>query len=112
MGDLERRVAEAHSIAEAMRNDFELEREGYAAAERELRATLASETERQEALRETHAALQQRMEELGEQHAALLRACSAAKESSAELVRSAHALASTLEQAGLDDAAEQPATED
>ena len=106
MSDLEPRVTEAHSIAESMRNDFELEREGYAVAERDLRAKLASEAERHEALREIHADLQQRMEQLGEQHAALLRAYSAARKSSAELVRCAHELTSTLARVGLDEAAE------
>ena len=95
MGDLERRVAEAHAIAEGMRNDFELEREGYAAAERELRAKLASETERHEALRDAHDALQERVDNLGVQNAALLKAYAAAKDSSAELVRGARELAST-----------------
>ena len=113
MGDLERRVVEAHSIAESMRNDFELEREGYAAAERELRAKLASESERHEALRDEHEALRERVENLGVQNTALLEAYTAAKDSSVELVRGARELALTLEQVVLDDAvfAPQPAEE-
>ncbi len=103
-GDAEQRVAEAHSMVEKMRNEFELEREGYAAAERDLRARLASEEEQHEAAKEAHASVQKRMEVLRTQNAALLDAYATAKRWSAEFARGARELAATLEQPVLDDA--------
>ena len=60
----ERRAAEAHSIVERMRTEFELEREDHATAERELRGRLASETEQHQALREAYDVQQARAEVL------------------------------------------------
>jgi predicted nucleic acid-binding Zn-ribbon protein len=102
--DAEQRVAEAHSMVEKMRNEFELEREGYAATERDLRARLASEAEQHEAAKEAHASVQKRMEVLRTQNAALLDAYATAKRWSAEFARGARELAATLEQPVLDDA--------
>jgi predicted nucleic acid-binding Zn-ribbon protein len=102
--DAEHRIAEAHSTLERMRNEFELERETHATTERDLRARLASETERREALDEAHAALQKRMDVLRTQNAALLDAYATAKRWSAEFARGARELAATLEQPVLDDA--------
>jgi predicted nucleic acid-binding Zn-ribbon protein len=100
----EQRVAEAHSMVEKMRNEFELEREGYAATERDLRARLASEEEQHGAAKEAHASVQKRMEVLRTQNAALLDAYATAKRWSAEFARGARELAATLEQPVLDDA--------
>jgi predicted nucleic acid-binding Zn-ribbon protein len=100
----EQRVAEAHSMLEKMRNEFELEREGYATTERDLRARLASEEEQHEAAKEAHASVQKRMEVLRTQNAALLDAYATAKRWSAEFARGARELAATLEQPVLDDA--------
>jgi predicted nucleic acid-binding Zn-ribbon protein len=104
LADAEQRIAEAHSTLERMRNEFELERETHATTERDLRARLASETERREALDEAQAALQKRMEVLRTQNAALLDAYATAKRWSAEFARGARELAATLEQPVLDDA--------
>jgi hypothetical protein len=113
VSEAERRVTEAHATLEKMRHDFELERETHAATERELRARLASETERHEALQEAQAALQKRVDVLRTQNAALLDAYATAKRWSAEFARGARELANTLEQPVLDDAvrAQQPAPE-
>jgi len=100
----EQRVAEAHSMVEKMRNEFELEREGYATTERDLRARLASEEEQHEAAKEAHASVQKRMEVLRTQNASLLDAYATAKRWSAEFARGARELAATLEQPVLDDA--------
>jgi predicted nucleic acid-binding Zn-ribbon protein len=102
--DAEHRIAEAHSTLERMRNEFELERETHATTERDLRARLASETERREALDEAQAALQKRMDVLRTQNAALLDAYATAKRWSAEFAKGARELAATLEQPVLDDA--------
>lgn len=102
--EAEQRIADAHSTLERMRNEFELERETHAATERDLRARLASETERREALDEAQAALQKRMDVLRTQNAALLDAYATAKRWSAEFARGARELAATLEQPVLDDA--------
>jgi MshEN domain len=109
----ERRVSEAHATVEKMRNDFELEREQHATTERDLRARLASETERHEALQEAQGSLQKRVDALRAQNAALLDAYATAKRWSAEFARGARELANTLEQPVLDDAvrAQQPAPE-
>ncbi len=109
----ERRVGEAHATVEKMRHDFELEREHHATTERDLRARLASETERHEALQEAQGALQKRVDALRAQNAALLDAYATAKRWSAEFARGARELANTLEQPVLDDAvrAQQPAQE-
>jgi chromosome segregation ATPase len=110
MGDVERRVAEAHSMLEKMRNDFELEREGYAVTERDLRAKLTSETERnaalteeQRSLSEERAALQKQvdaleseMEALRAQNSNLADVYATAKRLSEELARGAGDLATTL----------------
>lgn len=110
LDEAERRVSEAHATLERMRNDFELEREQHAATERDLRARLASETERHEALQEAQATLQKRVDALRSQNAALLDAYATAKRWSAEFARGARELADTLEQPVLDDAvrAQQP----
>ena len=79
LGDTERRVAEAHAMADQMRNEFELEREGYAATERELRAKLDRTT-------------------------GLVDAYETARRRAAKLARRAEELASTLEEGALDDA--------
>lgn len=100
----EQRVAEAHSMVEKMRNEFELEREGYATTERDLRARLASEEEQHGAAKEAHASVQKRMEVLRTQNASLLDAYATAKRWSAEFARGARELAATLEQPVLDDA--------
>ena len=102
--EAEQRIVEAHSTLERMRNEFELERETHATTERDLRARLASETERREALDEAQAALQKRVDVLRTQHAALLDAYATAKRWSAEFARGARELAATLEQPVLDDA--------
>jgi len=104
LSDAEHRIAEAHATLEKMRNEFELERETHAANERDLRARLASETERHEALQEAQGALQKRVEVLRTQNAALLDAYATAKRWSAEFARGARELAATLEQPVLDDA--------
>lgn len=104
LDEAERRVGEAHATLERMRHDFELEREQHAATERDLRARLASESERQEALQEAEAVLQKRVEALRAQNAALLDAYATAKRWSAEFARGARELADTLEQPVLDDA--------
>lgn len=104
LDEAERRVSEAHATVERMRHEFELEREQHAATERDLRARLASETERHEALQEAHAGLQKRMDALRSQNAALLDAYATAKRWSAEFARGARELADTLEQPVLDDA--------
>jgi hypothetical protein len=100
----ERRVSEAHATLEKMRRDFENEREHHASTERDLRAKLASETERHEALKEEKATLQKRVDALRTQNAALLDAYATAKRWSAEFARGARELADTLEQPVLDDA--------
>jgi len=100
----ERRVSEAHATLEKMRRDFENEREHHASTERDLRAKLASETERHEALKEEKATLQKRVDVLRTQNAALLDAYATAKRWSAEFARGARELADTLEQPVLDDA--------
>jgi predicted nucleic acid-binding Zn-ribbon protein len=102
--EAERRIAEAHSTVERMRNEFELERETHAATERDLRGRLASETEQRDALQEAQASLQKRMDVLRTQNAALLDAYATAKRWSAEFARGARELANTLEQPVLDDA--------
>ena len=79
-------------------------REQYAAAERDLRARLASQTEQHEALQEAQATLQKRVDALRAQNAALLDAYATAKRWSAEFARGARELANTLEQPVLDDA--------
>jgi hypothetical protein len=104
LDEAERRVSEAHATVERMRHEFELEREQHAATERDLRARLASETERHEALQEAQAGLQKRVDALRTQNAALLDAYATAKRWSAEFARGARELADTLEQPVLDDA--------
>jgi chromosome segregation ATPase len=104
LDEAERRVSEAHATVERMRHEFELEREQHAATERDLRARLASETERHEALQEAQATLQKRVDALRTQNAALLDAYATAKRWSEEFARGARELANTLEQPVLDDA--------
>jgi hypothetical protein len=104
LDEAEARVHEAHATVERMRHEFELEREQYAAAERDLRARLASQTEQHEALQEAQATLQKRVDALRAQNAALLDAYATAKRWSAEFARGARELANTLEQPVLDDA--------
>ncbi len=104
LDEAERRVSEAHATVERMRHEFELEREQHAATERDLRARLASETERHEALQEAQAILQKRVDALRAQNAALLDAYATAKRWSEEFARGARELADTLEQPVLDDA--------
>jgi chromosome segregation ATPase len=97
LGGLERQVEEARTIIERMRNEFELEREGYAATERQLRGQLASEVERHEALEDAQATLQKQVESLRSENAALLEAYDAAKRRLADSARAAQELASALE---------------
>jgi predicted nucleic acid-binding Zn-ribbon protein len=104
LDEAEARVHEAHATVERMRHEFELEREQYAAAERDLRARLASQTEQHEALQEAQGTLQKRVDALRAQNAALLDAYATAKRWSAEFARGARELANTLEQPVLDDA--------
>jgi hypothetical protein len=104
LDEAERRVSEAHATVEHMRHEFELEREHHASTERDLRARLASETERHEALQEAQAVLQKRVDALRAQNAALLDAYATAKRWSEEFARGARELANTLEQPVLDDA--------
>ena len=104
LDEAEARVHEAHATVERMRHDFELEREQYAAAERDIRARLASQTEQHEALQEAQGTLQKRVDALRAQNAALLDAYATAKRWSAEFARGARELANTLEQPVLDDA--------
>jgi len=98
MGDVERRVLEAHTTLEKIRNDFELEREGYAATERDLRARIATEGERQEQLEAAQAALHEHVDALRAQNEQLLEAYANAKRLSAQLAREAGELASGFEQ--------------
>jgi hypothetical protein len=74
LGDAEQRMEEVHAMVDRMRNDFELEREGYAEAERTLRL-------QNDKLRETYAA---------------------AKRWSAELAHGADELSATLDSVDLD----------
>jgi hypothetical protein len=97
LGDLERRVEEARTLIERMRNEFELEREGYAATERQLRAQLASESERHEALKDAQTKLQKQVESLRGENASLLEAYDAAKRRLGDSALAARELASTLE---------------
>ncbi len=87
MGDVERRVLEAHATVEKMRNDFEIEREGHAATDRELRARLNTETERYEALEAAHQALQEHVTALQAAHETLVETYASAKQLSAGLAR-------------------------
>jgi len=90
-------------MLEKMRNEFELEREGYAVTERDLRARITSEAERNQALSAKHVSLQQQLEALEEQveslriqNASLVDAYVTAKRLTAELVRGASDLALTF----------------
>ncbi|MBV8430960.1 MAG: hypothetical protein JO244_07360, partial [Solirubrobacterales bacterium] len=109
MGDVERRVVEAHAMLEKMRNEFELEREGYAVAERDLRSRLTSETERNATLNEQHKSLQKKVdglntevETLRSQNSSLANVYETAKKLSEELAKGAGDLASTLEKTPVD----------
>ena len=85
MQELEQRIADAHAFVERMRTDFELEREGYAVSERELRGQVASETTRREELAEAHDALVERVDGLESQNAALREAYETAKQRSSRI---------------------------
>src|SRR5579864_5668623 len=85
MGDVERRVLEAHATLEKMRNDFEVEREGYAVSERDLRARLTAETERLEQFEAHQQALQEHLTALRAQNESLLEAYVSAQRLSTEL---------------------------
>jgi hypothetical protein len=97
MGDVERRVVEAHATLEKMRNDFELEREGYAVTERDLRARLTTETEQREALEAAQQSLQEYLEALRAQNSVLLEGYASARRLSEEFVEGARGLASAFE---------------
>jgi multidrug resistance efflux pump len=90
-------VLEAHATLEKMRNDFELEREGYAIAERELRSRLATEAEQYQALEAAQHAMQEHVAALRAQNETLLDAYASAKHLSSELVRGTQDLASAFE---------------
>ena len=122
MGDVERRVGEAHAMLEKMRNEFELEREGYAVSERDLRSKLTAESERNEALSAEQKALGEERESLQKQVDALeaemnaLRAQNStladvyatAKRLSEELARGAGDLATTLKKTPVEDSPDHP----
>ena len=108
-------------MLEKMRNEFELEREGYAVAERDLRSRLTSETERNATLSEQHKSLQKKLtglesevETLRTQNSSLATVYETAKRLSEELARGAGDLATTLTKTPVDDgdAEPAPATED
>jgi chromosome segregation ATPase len=132
MGDVERRVVEAHSMLEKMRNEFEIEREGYAVSERDLRSKLSSESERNETLTADYAALTEQHNGLTEQHKTLQKQLDAleseiealraqnssladvyatAKRLSEELARGAGDLASTLKKTPVEEGEEGPGGE-
>jgi chromosome segregation ATPase len=99
-------------MLEKMRNEFEIEREGYAAAERDLRSRLTSETERNATLNEQHKTLQKKLtgleseaEALRTQNSSLANVYETAKRLSEELARGAGDLATTLTKTPVDDGA-------
>jgi septal ring factor EnvC (AmiA/AmiB activator) len=80
-----------------MRNEFELEREGYAVTERDLRARLATEAERYQALEAAQHAIHEHLNALRAQNEALQEAYGKAKRLAADLARGAGELATAFE---------------
>jgi chromosome segregation ATPase len=99
----ERRLADARELVVKMRNDFELEREGYAMTERDLKGRLASETEQHQAMLDAHVALSERVSGLETENAALSDANQQAKRWSTELAHDVQELVSALEKPAADE---------